>query len=73
MPTPDDYLTKGAAIMLIRERTGFGRFVVEKKMTELEIAKAIRFLEHPGNERSKLIRMRDVEKIIAALSLPPPD
>lgn len=74
MPTtPDGYLTKGAAIALVRERTGFGRFVIETRMAAMEAAGTIRFLDNPGNLRSRLISVRDVEKIVAALSLPPPE
>ncbi len=73
MPAPEGYVTKMAAITMIRQRTGYGRFVIEKKMAELEAAGNIRFHDNPGNERSKVISKLDVEKIVAALSLPPPE
>ncbi len=73
MPVPEGYVTKTNALAIIRERTGCGRFVAENKMAELEAAGAIRFVDNPTDRHHRLISRRDVEKVIAALTLPPPE
>jgi hypothetical protein len=73
MPVPDGYVTKTNALAIIREQTGCGRFVAENKMAELAEAGTIRFVDNPGNRHLRLISRRDVDKIVAALTLPPPE
>lgn len=70
MPTPG-YMTKTQVFEYIREKTGYGRRAVEKKMDELEREGAIKIYQDPGNPVTRLISQGDVEKIIATLTLPP--
>lgn len=71
MPTPAGYMTKSEAIEYIREKTGYGSRAITNKMEELEAAEAIHFLDHPGHRQAKLLRVSDVEKVVAALTMPP--
>lgn len=50
------------------QRTGYGRFIIEKKVSELVGAGKIRFLDDPGDSRPKLISKQHVEIIIRALT-----
>jgi hypothetical protein len=72
MRVPEGYFTKTAAYEYIRERTGYGRLVIDNKMDELEAEGTIRFIDNPGNRQSKLISRNDVEKVVKALTVPPP-
>ncbi len=70
MPAPG-YMTKSQMFEYIREKTGYGRRAVEKKLDELEREGTVTVYTDPGNPLIRLISQPDVEKIIAALSLPP--
>lgn len=72
MPVPDGYLTKTAAYAYIRERTGYGRLVIDNKMDELEAAGIIHFIDNPGHRQSKLLSKKGAEKVVAALTVPLP-
>jgi hypothetical protein len=63
-----DYVTKSQAVIEIMQRTGYGRFVIEKKMSELVGAGQIRFLDDPGDSRRKLISKQHVEVLIRTLT-----
>ena len=41
----DQYVTKTEAVLDVMQRTNSGRFIVEKKMNELESTGRIRFVE----------------------------
>jgi hypothetical protein len=64
----DDYLTKTDAVLAIMQRTRSGRFIVEKRMNELESTGKIRFIEDPRDSRRKLISKEDVEEVVRALT-----
>jgi hypothetical protein len=63
-----DYLLKTAAVVEVMQRTGAGRFIVEKRMAELESSSVIRFADDPRDSRKKLISRADVETVVRALS-----
>jgi hypothetical protein len=63
-----EYLLKTAAVVEVMQRTGAGRFIVEKRMSELESSGAIRFVDDPRDSRKKLISRADVETVVKALS-----
>jgi hypothetical protein len=50
------------------QRTGFGRYVIERKMNELVGSGAIKFVDDPADIRKKLISKEDVETVIQALT-----
>jgi hypothetical protein len=64
----DDFMTKTDAVLSIMQRTQSGRFIVEKKMNELESIGKIRFVEDPRDSRRKLISKTDVEEVVRALT-----
>lgn len=61
-------LLKTAAVIEIMQRTGVGRFVVERKMNELEGAGDIRFIDDPRDIRKKLISREHVEEVVRSLT-----
>jgi transposase len=62
------YVGKTAAVLEIMQRTGVGRFVIERKMNEMEGAGQIRFVDDPRDIRKKLISKEHVEEVVRALS-----
>jgi hypothetical protein len=62
------YITKSQAVIEIMQKTGYGRFVIEKKMSELVGANRIRFVDDPGDSRRKLISNEHVEEIVKSLT-----
>lgn len=62
------YILKTQAVVEVMQRTGAGRFIVEKRMTEMESSGQIRFLEDPRDSRKKLISKVDVEAVVSALT-----
>lgn len=62
------YTTKSQAVIEIMQKTGYGRFVIEKKMSELVGAGRIKFVDDPGDSRRKLISNEHVEEIVKALT-----
>ncbi len=67
---PTEYITKSQAIMEIMQRTGYGRFVIEKRMENLLGAGQIKLLDDPGDRRKQRISREDVETIVNSLTLP---
>lgn len=64
----DQYVTKTEAVLDVMQRTNSGRFIVEKKMNELESTGRIRFVEDPRDSRRKLISREHVEEVVRALT-----
>ena len=62
------YITKSQAVIEIMQKTGYGRFVIEKKMSELVGAGRIKFVDDPGDSRRKLISNEHVEEVVRALT-----
>ena len=62
------YIAKTQAVLEIMQRTGYGRFVIERKMNEMVGAGLIRFVDDPADIRKKLISRQDVEGVIQALT-----
>ena len=70
MPTVNtNYVTKTQAVMEVMQATGYGRFVIEKKMAELIGAGQIRLVDDPGDRRRQMISRDQVQIIIDALTL----
>jgi DNA-binding MarR family transcriptional regulator len=63
-----EYTPKTAAVIEIMQQLSVGRSIVEKRMTELESAGKIRFLDDPRDSRKKLISRQDVETVVRALT-----
>jgi hypothetical protein len=69
MPTVNtNFIQKSEAIAEISQQTGYGRYAIDKKMTELMGAGKIRIVDDPGDRRRQLIRREDVQVIIDALT-----
>jgi hypothetical protein len=64
----DQYVTKTEAVLDAMQRTNSGRFIVEKKMNELESTGRIRFVEDPRDSRRKLISREHVEEVVRTLT-----
>jgi len=62
------FIPKTQAVFEIMQRTGVGRFVVEKKMNEMEGSGQIRFIDDPRDDRKKLISREHVEAIVSVLT-----
>jgi hypothetical protein len=62
------YILKTQAVLEVMQRTGAGRFIVEKRMAEMESSGQIKFVEDPRDSRKKLISGSDVEKVVQALT-----
>jgi hypothetical protein len=62
------YITKSQAVIEIMQKTGYGRFVIEKKMSELVGAGRIKFVDDPGDSRRKLVSNEHVEEVVRALT-----
>jgi hypothetical protein len=63
------YVAKTQAIIEVMQKTGYGRFVIEKKIAELVGAGKIRLVDDPGDRRKQMISLEHVEVIIDALTL----
>jgi hypothetical protein len=63
-----EYMLKTQAVTEVMQRTGAGRFIVEKRMAEMESSGQIRFADDPRDSRKKLISKEDVEQVIQALT-----
>jgi hypothetical protein len=69
MPTMStEFIQKSQAITEVSQATGYGRYVIEKKMAELMGAGKIRLINDPGDGRRQLLRKEDVQVIIDALT-----
>jgi hypothetical protein len=64
------YTAKTEAVTEIMQKTGYGRFVIEKRIEKLLGAGEIRLIDDPGDRRRQLLTREDVQKIIDSLSLP---
>jgi hypothetical protein len=62
------YILKTQAVLEVMQRTGAGRFIVERRMAEMESSGQIRFADDPRDSRKKLISREDVEQVVRALS-----
>jgi transposase len=62
------YILKTQAVTEVMQRTGAGRFIVEKRMAEMESSGQIRFTDDPRDSRKKLISKEDVEQVVRALT-----
>lgn len=62
------YVLKTQAVLEVMQRTGAGRFIVEKRMSELESSGQIRFVDDPRDSRKKLISRQDVDTVAQALT-----
>ncbi len=63
-----EYIPKTQAVIEIMQRTGVGRFVVERQINRMEEAGHIRFVDDPRDIRKKLISREHVEAIVHALT-----
>ncbi len=70
MPTPG-YITKNQAIADIQSATGYGRRAALRKIDDMASAGEITLIPDPGNSHATLISKPDVQKVIAAMTLPP--
>ena len=62
------YVPKTQAVIEIMQRTGVGRFVVERQINRMEEAGTIKFVDDPRDIRKKLISRDDVEKVVRTLT-----
>jgi hypothetical protein len=63
------YITKSQAIAEVMSATGYGRYVIEKKMENLIGAGLIRLIDDPGDRRRQLISREQVQIIIDSLTI----
>jgi hypothetical protein len=63
-----EYMLKTQAVFETIQRTGAGRFIVEKRMAEMASSGEIKFVDDPRDSRKKLISRQDVETVIKALT-----
>jgi histidinol-phosphate/aromatic aminotransferase/cobyric acid decarboxylase-like protein len=71
MSVPAGYLTKNKAAEYIMQHTVFGRRSALRKIEEMASKGEITIHPNPGNPQATLISMPDVEKVVAALTMPP--
>jgi hypothetical protein len=64
------YISKTQAITEVMQKTGYGRFVIEKRIEKLVGAGDIRLIDDPGDRRRQLLSQEHVQVIINSLSLP---
>jgi hypothetical protein len=69
---PAGFVTKTVAVNYIGQRTGYGRRVVERKLEEMQQVGDITFVPDPGRIGVLLLSQDDVEKVVAALTIPRP-
>lgn len=67
----EGYMTKMQVLETVRERTGYGRRVVERKLEQMEASGEIRPIPDPGRLYGKLFSKPDIERVVAALTPPP--
>ncbi|HEX8981179.1 MAG TPA: hypothetical protein VF792_00280 [Ktedonobacterales bacterium] len=63
-----EYVPKTQAVLEIMQRSGVGRFVVERQINKMEEAGSIRFIDDPRDIRKKLISREHVEAVVQALT-----
>src|SRR5262245_23780804 len=64
------YISKTEAVIEIMQKTGYGRFVIEKRIETLLRAGQIRLIDDPSDRRRQLLSRQDVQTIIDSLTLP---
>ena len=62
------YVGKTQAVAEMMQQTGFGRFIIERKMNELLTLGKIKLLDDPADIRRKLISRQDMDVIVKALT-----
>lgn len=62
------YIPKTQAVIEIMQRTGVGRFVIERQLNRMEESGQIRFVDDPRDIRKKLISREHVEAVVSALT-----
>ena len=68
-PVSTQYMSKTDAIIDVMQKTGYGRFVIEKRIEKLLGAGQIRLLDDPGDRRRQLISRQDVQTIVDSLTI----
>jgi hypothetical protein len=63
-----NFISKSQAVTEVMQATGYGKYVIEKKIAELTGAGRIRLIDDPGDRRRQLISKEQVEIIIDALT-----
>lgn len=63
-----EYMLKTQAVLEVMQRTGAGRFIVEKRMSELDSNGQIRFVDDPRDSRKKLISREHIETVVQSLT-----
>jgi DNA-binding MarR family transcriptional regulator len=66
MPDPE-YVHKAQAVSEIMQATKYSKYIVERKMDELEKAGQIQLYDDPGDQRKRLISKEHVQAVINAL------
>jgi len=66
----ETYLTKSQALDEVSRATGAGRWVIERKIDELEEAGKITFITDPADLRRRRISQTHVQIIIDSLRIP---
>ena len=64
-----EFVAKTDAIEEVRRATGYGRYIIDRKMDELAEAGKITILEDPGDRRKKIISRSHIQIVIAALQV----
>ena len=64
-----EFVAKTDAIEDVRRATGYGRYIIDRKMDELAEAGKITILEDPGDRRKKIISREHILIVIAALRM----
>jgi len=64
-----EFVAKTDAIEDIRRATGYGRYIIDRKMDELAEAGKIAIFEDPGDKRKKIISRAHIQVIIAAFKV----
>lgn len=64
------YVPKTQAVIDIMQATGYGRFVIEKRIEKLLGAGSIKLVDDPGDRRRQLISETDIQVVINSLKLP---
>jgi DNA-binding MarR family transcriptional regulator len=62
------FIPKTSAILRIMDATGYGRFIVERKVDELSEKGLIKIIDDPGDMRRKLMSATDMQAVIEALT-----
>lgn len=62
------FIPKSQAVLEVMQATGYGKYVIEKKIAELTGAGLVRLIDDPGDRRRQLITRDQVQVIIDALT-----